>query len=64
MSWHTFTSAVPMSWGALYTRFDHWSDMSVAPVLQELRDCGPIKVTNHKNVMVAAITQSGLNRLR
>jgi hypothetical protein len=54
----------PGSWHALYSRFNLTSDVSVASVLQELKDCGYIEVTKHENVMVAAITKSGLTRLR
>jgi hypothetical protein len=51
----------PTSWHALYSWFSFTSDGSVAPVLQDLKDCGHIEVTNHENVMV---TKSGLTRLR
>ena len=53
----------PTSWHALYSRFSFTSDLSVAPVLQELKDCGHIEVTYHENVRIAAITKSGLTRL-
>jgi hypothetical protein len=53
----------PKQWVALYSRFSLTSDVPVAPVLKELKDCGHIEVTNQGNLIVAAITESGLNRL-
>lgn len=53
----------PKKWVALYSWFSLTSDVSVAPVLKELKDCGHIEVTNQENLIVAAITESGLNRL-
>jgi hypothetical protein len=53
----------PKNRHALWSHFTLGSDVYIRSVLDDLKNCGHIVVTNHDNMLIVTIPQSGLSQV-